>query len=205
MKRTILVFVACLLTSNLAQALVQQTGSAQSHQTAAAPAGSAINVDSEYVIGPDDVLGVMVWREPELSGDVTVRPDGKITLPVVGEVAAAGLRPEALQKVLQSAAAKYVTAPNVQVVVRTINSRKVFVTGRVVDPGTYTLNGPLTVVQAIALAGGLTEYADAKNVTVLRTTPKGPLTFKFNYRDVSKGKKLEQNIQLLPGDTILVP
>jgi polysaccharide biosynthesis/export protein len=195
-----IILVAILAAPSLAQSAPteQQT----SPQT---PPAAGIQVDPDYVIGTDDVLGVMFWREPELSGDVTVRPDGKITVPVVGELGAAGLTPDALKKVLQAAAGKYVNEPNVQVVVRTINSRKVFVTGRVVNPGTYPINRPLTVIQAIALAGGLTEYADAKNVSVLRTTPTGTQSFKFNYKDVSRGKNLAQNIPLMPGDTIIVP
>lgn len=199
----------CLLVVLLA--VVPVPGSTQTApqrpSSSVSPAQEApvVQVDAEYVIGADDVLGVMFWREPELSGDVTVRPDGKITVPVVGELLAAGLGPEELKKQLQAAAAKYVNDPNVQVVVRTINSRKVFVTGRVTQPGTYTINRPLTVIQAITLAGGLTEYADSKNVTVLRTTAKGTQSFKFNYKDVSRGKSLDQNIQLVPGDTIIVP
>lgn len=160
---------------------------------------------SDYVIGPDDVLGIVFWRETDLSGDVVVRPDGRITLPVIGEMMAAGLRPEQLQEQIQAAATKYINDPNVAVVVRTINSRKVFVTGRVTTPGTYDLKTAIRIMQAIALAGGLTEYADAKNITVLRTKSGQTQVLKFNYRDVAKGKNLDQNVLLLPGDTIIVP
>lgn len=166
---------------------------------------AAVAVPSDYVIGPEDVLGVVFWRESEVSGDVTVRPDGRITIPVLGDIEAAGLRPDELQRQITAAAAKYFTDPNVAVVVRTINSRKVFVTGRVASPGAYDLRGPLTVLQALALAGGLTEFADAKNLAILRVKDGKTQTFKFNYRDVSKGKNLDQNIVLYPGDTILVP
>lgn len=169
----------------------------------ASPTGAALPGD--YVIGPEDVLGVVFWREPDISGDVTVRPDGRISLPVIGEIQAAGLTPDALQKQVLKAASKYLTDTNVAVVVRTINSRKIFITGRVTTPGPHPLVGPLTVMQAIALAGGLTEYADAKNITVLRTENGTTKSFKVNYRDISKGKNLDQNIQLRPGDTILVP
>lgn len=140
-----------------------------------------------------------------MSGDVTVRPDGRISLPVIGEIDAAGLHPEALQKRIVAAAVKYITDPNVAVVVRQINSRKFFVTGQVTTPGPYPLTGPRTVMQAIALAGGLTEYADAKNITILRVGQGSPRSFKFNYRDVARGKGLEQNILLQPGDTVVVP
>lgn len=160
---------------------------------------------TDFVIGAEDVLGVVFWREAELSGDVIVRPDGRITLPVIGEMVAAGLTPQQLHRQIHDAAAKYINDPNVAVVVRTINSRKVFVTGRVTTPGTYDLKQPTTVLQAIALAGGLTEYADAKNITVLRTRNGTTEVLKFNYRDVAKGKSLDQNVLLLPGDTIVVP
>ena len=178
-------------------------------QVAPAPVPAAAQVaiapPEDFVIGANDVLGVVFWKEPDISGDVAVRPDGRITLPVIGEMQAAGLRPEQLQAEILARAAKYVTDPNVAVVVRTINSRRVFVTGRVTTPGGHPLNGPLTVLQAIALAGGLTEYADAKNITILRTTKAETVRFQFNYKDVAKGKSLQQNIALMPGDTVVVP
>lgn len=179
--------------------------SAQPASPPAAPSPSGGSSPPDYVIGPDDVLGVVFWREAELSGDVTVRPDGRITLPVIGEMAAAGLEPEQLRQRILEASKSLLAEPNVSVVVRTINSRKIFVTGRVTTPGSHALTGPLTAMQAIALAGGLTEYADAKNITILRVERGQTHSFKLNYRDVAKGKKLEQNILLRPGDTVVVP
>lgn len=172
---------------------------------APAPVVSGVVAPPDYVIGPEDILGIVFWREPEMNGDVTVRPDGRVTLPLIGEMRAEGLRPEALRDQIQAAAGKYMAAPNVSVVVRQINSRKVFITGRVTTPGTYPLAGPRNVMQIIALAGGLNEYADAKNITVLRNVNGKSVSFKFNYKDVSKGLKLEQNILLQPGDTVVVP
>lgn len=159
----------------------------------------------DYLVGPEDVLGIVFWKEPDLSGDVTVRPDGKITLPVLGEIQAAGLRPAELQERIVAAASKFVTDANVAVVVRTINSRKVFVTGQVKAPGAYVMAGPLTVIQAIALAGGLLEFADDKHITILRTGGADLETLKFNYRDVARGRNLSQNVALRPGDTVVVP
>ena len=159
----------------------------------------------EKSLSPEDVLGIVFWREPELSGDVTVRPDGRITLPVIGELEAAGVRPDALQKQIATLASKYVNEPNVAVVVRTIHSRKFFVTGRVTSPGTFDLRGTMTVLQAIAMAGGLTEYADAKRITVLRKNGGQVTVLKFNYRDVARGKNLDQNVVMSPGDTVVVP
>jgi polysaccharide biosynthesis/export protein len=181
-------------------------GSAAQTTAPAPPAPpTSVPLAQDYVIGPQDVLGIVFWREPEMSGDVTVRPDGRISLPVIGELQAAGLHPDALQKQIVTAAGKYLADPNVAVVVRAINSRRVFVTGKVTTPGSHPLAGPLTVMQAIALAGGLTEYADSKNITVLRSRDGQSQILKFNYRDVARGKNLEQNIHLMPGDTVVVP
>lgn len=166
---------------------------------------AAAVVPSDYVIGPEDVLGVLFWREADMSGDVAVRPDGMITLPLVGDVKAAGLTPAVLRDTIQEAAAKYLTDPNVTVVVRQLHSRKVFITGQVGTPGAFPLTGPRTVMQLIALAGGLTEYADGEQITIMRDEAGKTRSFKFNYKDVAKGKKLEQNIQLKPGDTVVVP
>jgi polysaccharide export outer membrane protein len=160
---------------------------------------------ADYVIGPEDVLGVVFWRDQDMTGDVTVRPDGKVTLPLLGDVYAAGLTPEALRDEVQKAATKYLQDPSVVVVVRTINSRKVFITGEVGTPGAYPLTSPRNVMQLIALAGGLTEYADSKNITIMRLEQGTQRSFKFNYKDVAGGKKLEQNIQLKSGDTVVVP
>jgi polysaccharide export outer membrane protein len=120
-------------------------------------------------------------------------------------MAAAGLRPELLQQQIGKAAEKYITDPNVAVVVRAINSRRVFVTGQVTVPGPHPLKGPLTVMQVISMAGGLTEFANPKGITILRQSGGTTETFKFNYKDVSRGKNTQQNIQLMPGDTIVVP
>src|SRR5207244_1842684 len=154
---------------------------------------------------PDDVLGVVFWREPDMSGDVTVRPDGKITLPLIGDVAVMGLKPEALREQLQTAAGRYLTDANVNVVVRQIHSRQVFITGEVGKPGAYSLTTPHTVLQLIALAGGLTEYAEGDNITIMRNEPGRTRVLRFNYKKVSKGIGLQQNVQLQPGDTVVVP
>jgi polysaccharide biosynthesis/export protein len=171
--------------------------------TTAATVSMALPPD--YTIGAEDVLGVMFWREQEMSGDVTVRPDGMITLPLLGDIKAAGSRPDALRDQITQAASKYLTDVNVTVVVRQINSRKVFITGQVTTPGAYPLSGPRTVMQLIAMAGGLTEYADGENISIMRQEQAKTRSMKFNYKDVTKGKKLEQNVLLQPGDTIVVP
>jgi polysaccharide biosynthesis/export protein len=167
--------------------------------------GKSVAVPTEYVIGPEDVLGVVFWRDTEMTGDVTVRPDGRITLPLIGDIDTTGLTPDQLKAVIHKAATKLIEDPTITVVVRQINSRKVFVTGSVTTPGAYPLVGPRTVMQAIALAGGLTEYADKKNITVMRMEGGQQKTFRFNYNDVARGKRVDQNIVLKPGDTIVVP
>lgn len=174
--------------------------------TAPAVTGPVAQLPNDYVIGHQDVIGILFWREMEMNGDVTVRPDGMITLPLLGDIRAVGLKPEALRSELEKAAAKYLSEPNVTVVVRTINSRKVFITGEVRTPGAYPLTGPMTVLQLISLAGGLNEYAKDDNIGVMRTEPSGiTRRIRFNYNEFSKGKRLEQNIQLQPGDQVLVP
>ena len=167
------------------------------------PVGVPITPD--YVIGPDDVLAVVIWRDKDISGDVAVRPDGKISLPLLNDVQAAGLTPDQLRKQLTDAAAKYIEAPEVTVIVKQINSRKVFITGQIGKPGPYPLNAPTTVLQLIATAGGVLEYADSKNIVIMRTENGKPLSHKFNYKDVVRGRNLKQNIELKPGDTVIVP
>jgi polysaccharide biosynthesis/export protein len=174
-----------------------------------APAGVRPTVAAptppDYVIGPDDVLTVVFWRDKDLTTDATVRPDGKISLPLINEIQAAGLTPEEFRVQVAAAAAKYVADPTVSVVVKAINSRKVFITGQVSKPGQYALAGPTTVLQLIALAGGLQEFADSKNITIVRVENGRPMPYRFNYREVSNRKNLKQNIELKPGDTIVVP
>ena len=168
--------------------------------------GEEADLPSDYVIGAEDVLGILVWREPEMSGDATVRSDGMITLPLVGDLQATGLRPEELARKIEALSAVYLTEPNVTVVARQINSRKAFITGEVTIPGGYSLSGPLTVMQLIALAGGLTEWADEQHIKIMRVGDDGRTTaIEFNYEWIRKGKRLDQNILLKPGDTLVVP
>ena len=201
---------ALCLGASTASALAQQKPAVEARNASAARnaapvAPTGVALPSDYVIGPDDVLTVFFWREKDLSGDVAVRPDGRISLPLLNEVQAAGLTPEQLRVRLTEAAAQLLEEPNVTVVVKGINSRKVFITGQVGKPGPYPLMGPLTVAQLITVAGGVQEYADAKNITILRTENGKQISIRFNYDEVKRGKKLQQNIELKPGDTIIVP
>ena len=202
-----MVSMAVPATAQVGTAAVQAPSAAP--QSAPAPNAAlttGVELPPEYVIGPGDVLGIVFWRDTDMTGDVTVRPDGRITLPLIGDMTALNLTPEALKAQIVKASGKLMLdEPSVTVVVRTINSRKVFITGEVRTPGAYPLTGPLTVLQVISLAGGLTEYADKKNITIARIENGQPRSYKFNYADVSKGKNLAQNIVLKPGDQILVP
>jgi polysaccharide biosynthesis/export protein len=165
----------------------------------------AVAVDPTYTIGPDDVLGIVFWELPTHGGDVVVRPDGKITLPLLNDVQAAGLTPDQLRASLTTASARFIRDPSVTVVVKQINSRKVFVTGQVAKPGPYPLTSPTTVLQMLALAGGPTDFAKKHKISVMRTENGQTVSHKFNYKDVIEGRKLEQNIMLRPGDTVVIP
>lgn len=166
---------------------------------------AGVEVPEHYIIGPGDVLGIVFWREKELSGDVAVLPDGRITLPLINEVTAAGLTPQQLRSSLIEAARQFVTDPTATVVVRQVNSRRVFVTGMVAKPGQYPLYQTMTVLQLIATAGGLLEYAQSEDIVIIRREPGHIVSFSFNYKQVIKKKNLHQNIDLRPGDTVVVP
>ena len=181
--------------------------------TPAAPAPSAappvvpagVVPPAGYVIGPEDVLAIVFWREKDLSTDAAVRPDGMVTVPLLNDVHAAGLTPEQLRERIQAGASKFVEDPTVTVVVKAINSRKVFITGLVAKPGQYPLAGPTSVMQLIAMAGGLHEYANSKKILIMRTEGGEQVAMPFNYQDVLNRRNLKQNIELLPGDTVIVP
>jgi polysaccharide export outer membrane protein len=172
----------------------------------AATAAGAVAVAPDYVIGPDDVLSILFWRDKDLSAaDVTVRPDGKVTLPLLNDVQASGRTPEQLGDAIREAVRKYVEDPNPTVIVKEIKSRRVFITGRIEKPGPYPLNGRTTILQLIAMAGGLREFVDGKDISVMRNEKDKQTVFDFNYQDVVKKRYLNQNIELKPGDVVVVP
>lgn len=174
-------------------------------ETALAPTGTvAAPIPPGYVIGPDDVLQIVFWREKDMSGEVIVRPDGRISLPLLNDVVAAGRTPEQLRAALVASASEFFGNPNATVVVKEIRSRKVFITGSVEKPGPYVLTGPTTVLQLIAMAGGLKDYADKKNIVVMRTTNGQQVSLLVDYSSLLRRQKLEHNFELIPGDTILV-
>jgi len=161
--------------------------------------------DSTYKIGAGDVLAIQVWREPSLSGQFTVRPDGKITFPLLNDIKASGYTPLELKAELEKKLSKFISSPVVTVGVQEVNSKNVYVLGKVNTPGKYPLTTDTTVLQAIAEAGGLAEWAEGDDIVILRKENGKQIKIEFDYDDVSKGKHLEQNITLKPGDTIVVP
>ncbi len=174
-------------------------------QTDSAPAtAAAAKLPTDYVIGVEDVLSVIFWREKDMSADVVVRPDGKISLPMLNDVHAAGLTPEALADVVAKAGTKFVRDPGATVIVKEIRSRKFYIIGEVSRPGTFPLASEMTVLQAIGEAGGFIEGANKGDVIIVRNEGGKERRFKFNYNQVVDGKNPEQNIKLLPGDTIIV-
>ncbi len=165
----------------------------------------AKEADSTYKIGAGDVLAIQVWREPSLSGQFTVRPDGKITFPLLNDIRAEGLTPLELKSSLEKRLSKFISSPLVTVGVQEVNSKNIYVLGKVNTPGKYPLTTETTVLQAIAEAGGLAEWAEGDDIVILRKENGKQIKIEFDYDDVSKGKHLEQNITLKPGDTIVVP
>jgi polysaccharide export outer membrane protein len=162
---------------------------------------------SAYVIGPQDVIQIGVWKQPELSVDtLVVRPDGKISLPLLDDVQAAGLTPLELKSVVAERWGEFITAPHVTVIVRQVNSKQVYVIGEVARQGPYAIRGEFRIVDALSAAGGFGAFAGRNNIKVIRDrVGSGPVEFRFNYEEFVDGKNLEQNIALLPGDRIVVP
>jgi len=166
------------------------------------PMPTAAPVDPKtFQIGPEDILLIRVWREPELSSAVEVRPDGKISLPLIGELQAAGETAESLKTKVVELLSEYINKPEVMVSIQAVRSRRYHIQGEVTRPGTFPLVVPVTILEALTNAGGFREFANTKKITVLR---KGKI-IKFNYNDVVKGKNLDQNIMLENGDFIHVP
>jgi len=192
-----------MLVTLPASAATAQSGTWQTPVVSALLAPNAsVTAPPDYVIGADDVLSIVFWKASEISGHVRVRPDGKISLPLLGEVSAAGLTPESLRQQLETRAGPFFADIIATVMVDEINSRRVFVTGAVGRPGAFPLNGRVTVLQALALAGGFTEFADREHVEIIRPDEARSDRLRFNYKTVVEGKA--PDVALKPGDTIVV-
>ncbi len=173
--------------------------------------------DPTYIIQPNDLLEIVVWGEPDISRTVRVRPDGRISLALIQDLQASKLTPVELKEQMESLLGEYIDSPNVTVIVSAIESYKVYVLGKVLTPGEIVRERPLTVLQALTLAGGFQDYADKSQIRIIRFDgrgsypsveeefPVGQLIFEFDFNDVTKGKKTEQNIFLRSGDVVVVP
>jgi polysaccharide export outer membrane protein len=205
------VFCACLLVTGLAAQTVpaKPTSGSKLVTTASAQPAAAEEAkkphDDTFIIGNDDVLVINVWKEPDISRSIPVRSDGRISLPLAGEVQAAGLTPLGLEKDIASKLKNYIAEPEVTVMVQQVNSQKFNILGQVARPGSYVIANSAAVLDAIALAGGFRDFAKKKSIYVLRQGASGDSRIPFNYKDVSQGKNMAQNIKLQPGDTIIVP
>jgi polysaccharide export outer membrane protein len=179
----------------------QKTEPKANNGSSAAPS----TTNGEYVIGPQDIVQIDVWKEPEITRTIPVRPDGKVSLPLLNDVQASGLTAMQLAGVIREGLTKFLTNPQVTVTVTTINSRRVFLTGEVSRTGALPLLPNMTVLQALSSAGGFTPFARMKDIYILRIENGQQTKYPFHYKDVVKGKRSEENILLQPNDVIVVP
>ncbi|HTP70375.1 MAG TPA: polysaccharide biosynthesis/export family protein [Dongiaceae bacterium] len=196
-KRLALVLI--MIVSAAAVGVAQEPAK-KSESPAPAP-----GVSDSYKIGPQDVLRIDVWKEPDISRTIPVRPDGKVSLPLLNDVQAAGLTSMELAGVIREGLTKYITSPQVTVTVTEINSRRVYCTGEVLKSGALALLPNMTALQAISSCGGFTQFARTKGIYILRNENGAQKKYPFNYKDVIKGNHPEENIVLQPGDIIVVP
>jgi polysaccharide biosynthesis/export protein len=188
--------------ASVASNLSQPSEPEKSHR----PASKSELRDDAFIIGVDDVLSINVWKEPEISKIVSVRPDRRISLPLIGEVLAAGQTPRQVEAEIAAKLKDFVTEPEVTVIVQEIKSQKFNILGMVMHPGAYPLTRPTNVLDAIALAGGFRDFARQKDVYILRSDAAGKqVRLSFNYRNVIRGRSPQQNVELRSSDTIVVP
>ena len=207
-KPTVRLFVTVLILMAFSGLVIAQDAATTPPDTTKplpTPAQASTVRPDAYVIGAEDVLSVYVWKEPDMSKSVPVRPDGMISLPLVGEVKAAGYTPVQLQDVLAEAMKKYVSDPQVTIVVDKVSSLSFNIVGEIGRAGYYPLTRRMTILDAIAMAGGFKDFAKTKKIYVLRTVNGTEQRLPFNYKEVIKGKNSQQNIELQPRDTIVVP
>jgi polysaccharide export outer membrane protein len=170
-----------------------------------APAQEKEQAEPLYVIQPNDLLEIFVWKEQDLTREVLVRPDGRISFPLVQDLQAAGITPGELKAQVEKKLSEFLSAPEVTIIVKAIQSYRVYVLGKVQKPGGINVEKPVTVLQALALAGGFQDFAKEDDMTIIRTTGKSHQVFEFKYGDVIQGKKPEQNILLRSGDVVVIP
>jgi polysaccharide biosynthesis/export protein len=200
--------IAIALLTFVSAAMAQDKGE-KTQPVAATDSGGApqktATSDPNYVIGGQDVLDISVWKEAELTRVVPVRPDGKISLPLLNDVQAAGLTPTQLAAQITDSLKKFVTNPQVTVIVTQINSQRIYILGEVTRAGAYPLLPNMTVLQGLSSAGGFTQFANLKKIYMFRTENGKQVKYPFNYKDVISGKQPDENVVLRAGDTIVVP
>jgi polysaccharide export outer membrane protein len=202
MRQKGFILFSIMVSSYMVGCAPQMSSTVEAQTTAA----EVTPIDQEkYLLGPEDIVEVSVWKEPDMTRQLVVQPDGKIFYPLVGELRAAGKTVKQLQEEISKKLEKFVTDASVTVVLLKTLNYKVYVTGKVNKPGEFLLGRPVTVLQAIAMAGGLTPFASPKNIKVVRKVSGTDEIFNFDYKDVSKGMMLYQNIILQPGDVVVVP
>jgi polysaccharide export outer membrane protein len=211
----IMVALICVISTALtAQTAAKQSSESQAIAKAAAPTDVPIvnkplphpASDDSFVVGPDDVLAINVWKEPDISRSVPVRSDGKISLPLVGELQAGGQTPRQLEREITTKLQNFISEPEVTVMVQEARSQRFNILGQVSRPGSYLLTNSSTVLDAIALAGGFRDFAKKKSIYVLRQNQDGTQSrLTFNYKEVIQGKNSDQNVRLKPRDTVVIP
>jgi polysaccharide biosynthesis/export protein len=204
-KRLYLILLACAFM--VASLSAQEPEKTSAQITPAKSVGTTAKTmgEAEYKIGPQDVLRIDVWKEPDISRTIPVRPDGKISLPLLNDVQAAGLTTMELAASIREELKKFINNPQVTVTLTEINSRRVYCTGEVLKPGALSLLPNMTALQALSSCGGFTQFAKVKGIYILRVENGKQVQLPFNYKDVVKGKKPEDNVLLQPGDVIVVP
>lgn len=210
MRRTLWMLMQCVMAGLLlgyaSQLWSQAAVSHGPGETPVSPTAPSRAHDDSFIIGNDDVLAVNVWKEPDISRSIPVRSDGKISLPLVGEVQAAGQTPRKLEVEIAGRLKNYISEPEVTVMVQQINSQRFNILGQVARPGSYVITNSPTVLDALALAGGFRDFAKRKSIYVLRQNGDGTQTrLPFNYKEVIQGKNAAQNIKLQARDTVVVP
>jgi polysaccharide export outer membrane protein len=204
---SIFVFALCLVRSAIAQSSAAAPPQATNMIVRTSEGiRSGVTTVPDYQIGADDILAITVWKEPDLCRTVPVRPDGKITMPLLGDLQASGRTPQRLQQEIQEGLTAYISVPQVTVTVQEVRSLKFNIVGQIAKPGSYSLSESTTVLDAIAQAGGIGIYAKSNAIYVLRQRPDGSsIQLPFHYKQVLKGTNLSQNVRLQPRDTVVVP
>jgi polysaccharide biosynthesis/export protein len=208
LKRSQLCMVIALLVSAIPPPAHGDAAKRAQTETAATSNGAPRTPaaqDQNYVIGPQDVLDISVWKEAELTRTVPVRPDGKISMPLLNDVQASGLTPTQLAAEITTSLKKFVTDPQVTIIVTQINSQRVYILGEVSRAGAYPLLPNMTMLQALSSAGGFTQFANLKKIYMFRIENGKQVKYPFNYKAVVSGKEPEENVVVKAGDTIVVP